>query len=280
MPKTEYLVLRLYGPLAAWGDIACGDVRPTLIHPTKSAILGLLGAALGVRRSDEAIISKMRDSYGFAVSVEGRCIQIRDFHTVQSAKVNADMFKEYGSGYLTSRHRELSVPVTDMETSLTFRDYLCDVIYTVAVWIKDDKDVPYMLQEISDALKEPKFVPYMGRKSCVLSRPMEPNILSASDPGEAIRSGKFFGDSAKYAREGKLYVYNSVYDSGIMRYSDDLSGQLIYEGEWDIKAKPGDTQSSKNHISSEIYRDDPISRERWQFKPRRVKRIPFERRSE
>ena len=68
MPETEFLVLRLYGPLAAWGDIACGEVRPTLIHPTKSAILGLLGAALGVRRSDEEIISRMTKSYGFAVA--------------------------------------------------------------------------------------------------------------------------------------------------------------------------------------------------------------------
>ena len=264
MPKTEFLVLRLYGPLAAWGDIACGDVRPTLTFPTKSAILGLLGAALGVRRSDEVIISKMRDSYGFAVSVEGRCIQIRDFHTVQSAKVNADMFKKYGNGYMTSRHRELSVPATEMETSLTYRDYLCDVIYTVSVWIKDSKNVPYMLKEICDALKEPKFVPYLGRKSCVLSRPMEPQIIPASDPASAIQKASFYGDNERHASKGKLYVYNRDYESN----SDDLRGQLIYEGDWDIKT-----------LSSEIYRDDPISRERWQFKPRRVKRTPFVRRS-
>lgn len=252
MPKTEFLVLRLYGPLAAWGDVACGEVRPTLTFPTKSALLGLLGAALGVRRSEEETISRMRDSYGFAVSVEGRCVQIRDYHTVQS----------------------------EDNSIITYRDYLCDAIYTVAIWIKDNKNVPYMLSKIEAALREPKFVPYLGRKSCVLSRPMQPKIIPASDPGEAIRSGIFCGDSAKSARDGKLYVYNSVYDSSIKQYSDDLSGQLIYEGEWDIKAKPGDTESSKNHISSEIYRDDPISRERWQFKPRRVKRMSFERRSE
>ena len=262
MPETEFLVLRLYGPLAAWGDIACGEVRPTLIHPTKSAILGLLGAALGVRRSDEEIISTMTKSYGFAVAEEGRCVQIRDFHTVQSAKVNKG--KEYGSGYLTSRHRELSVPTTEMETSLTYRDYLCDVIYTVAVWIKNNKNVPYMLNEIRDALKEPKFVPYLGRKSCVLSRPMEPQIIASSDPASAIKKASFYGDSEKYASKGKLYVYNRDYESN----SDDLRGQLLYEGDWDIKA-----------LSTEIYRDDPISRDRWQFKPRRVKRTPFVRRS-
>ena len=236
MPETEFLVLRLYGPLAAWGDIACGEVRPTLIHPTKSAIIGLLGAALGVRRSEEDKISKMRDSYGFAVSEEGRCVNIRDYHTVQSG----------------------DNPI------ITYRDYLCDVIYTVAVWIKDDKDVPYPLKEIEAALKEPKFVPYLGRKSCVLSRPMEPQRITKSDPASAIKEAKFYGDTEKHASKGKLYVYNRDYESN----SDDLRGQLIYEGDWDIKA-----------LSTEIYRDEPISRERWQFKPRRVKRTSFVRRS-
>lgn len=236
MPETEFLVLRLYGPLAAWGDIACGEVRPTLIHPTKSAIIGLLGAALGVRRSDEDVISRMSGSYGFAVSEEGRCVNIRDYHTVQSG----------------------DNPI------ITYRDYLCDAIYTVAVWIKDSRNVPYMLNEIRDALLEPKFVPYMGRKSCVLSRPMEPQIIASSDPASAIKKASFYGDSEKYASKGKLYVYNRDYESN----SDDLRGQLLYEGDWDIKA-----------LSTEIYRDEPISRERWQFKSRRVKRTPFVRRS-
>ena len=50
----DFLVFQLYGVLAAWGDIAVGEYRPSLGHPTKSAVTGLLGAALGVDRSDES----------------------------------------------------------------------------------------------------------------------------------------------------------------------------------------------------------------------------------
>jgi CRISPR system Cascade subunit CasD len=36
----DYLLFRLYGPLAAWGDIAVGEYRPSFAHPSKSAIIG------------------------------------------------------------------------------------------------------------------------------------------------------------------------------------------------------------------------------------------------
>ena len=50
----DYLVFRLYGPMCSWGDIAVGEVRPSTVHPSKSAILGLIAAALGVKRPDTA----------------------------------------------------------------------------------------------------------------------------------------------------------------------------------------------------------------------------------
>jgi CRISPR system Cascade subunit CasD len=48
----EYLLFRLYGPLASWGEIAVGESRHTATYPGKSALLGLLAAALGIRRDD------------------------------------------------------------------------------------------------------------------------------------------------------------------------------------------------------------------------------------
>ena len=45
---TDYLLLRLYGPLASWGEIAVGESRHSAVQPSRSALLGLLGAALGI----------------------------------------------------------------------------------------------------------------------------------------------------------------------------------------------------------------------------------------
>lgn len=255
MQETEFLVLRLYGPLAAWGDVAVGEVRPILTHPTKSALLGLLGAALGVRRDESELLSLMADSYGFAVSSEGRGTRIRDFHTVQSAPLVNE--KGYRSGYLMNRQRELSICVQELHTTLTYRDYICDVIYTVAVWMKSSL-APFDLSQLCEALREPVFVPYLGRKSCVLSRPMESQIVSADNPMQAVSNASFYGDSAKYASEGRLFVYPGTYEK------EDRTGQFLFEGEWKIPS-----------FTEEVFRDEPKSRIMWQFGSRRVKRTAF-----
>jgi CRISPR system Cascade subunit CasD len=65
----DYLLFRLYGPLAAWGDIAVGEYRPSFAHPGKSAIIGLLAAALGIRRDKEEQKS-LAESCSFAVRVD------------------------------------------------------------------------------------------------------------------------------------------------------------------------------------------------------------------
>ena len=49
----EYLLFRLYGSMASWGDIAVGEFRPTFDHPSKSAVMGLIAAAMGIRRDEE-----------------------------------------------------------------------------------------------------------------------------------------------------------------------------------------------------------------------------------
>ena len=39
--------------MCSWGDIAVGEVRPSAVHPSKSAILGLIAAAIGLKRPGE-----------------------------------------------------------------------------------------------------------------------------------------------------------------------------------------------------------------------------------
>ena len=47
---NDYLLFRLYGALASWGDIAVGNIRPSYGYPSKSSVIGLIAAALGVKR--------------------------------------------------------------------------------------------------------------------------------------------------------------------------------------------------------------------------------------
>jgi len=59
----DYLVFQLYGPLASWGDIAVGETRPSALTPSRSAILGLLAAALGLKRPDTAKSEPEREDW-------------------------------------------------------------------------------------------------------------------------------------------------------------------------------------------------------------------------
>ncbi len=63
---------------------------------------------------------------------------------------------------------------------ITRRDYRSDPLYGIAVWGDG-------LDRLNQALKTPVFTLYLGRKSCPLSAPAAPRIVTAEDPAEALR---------------------------------------------------------------------------------------------
>ena len=79
----DLLLFRLYGPLASWGEIAVGESRHSANYPSKSAILGLVGAALGIERGDEAQQTSLQNGYQVAVEVFSTGQLLRDYHTAQ-----------------------------------------------------------------------------------------------------------------------------------------------------------------------------------------------------
>lgn len=74
------LLLRLAGPLQAWGYDSKFETRRTGREPTKSGVTGLLAAALG-RKRDEAIDDLLALHFGVRVDKEGELLH--DYHTVQ-----------------------------------------------------------------------------------------------------------------------------------------------------------------------------------------------------
>ena len=78
----RFLVFRLYGPMASWGQVAVGGDRPTGLYPTRSAIVGILSAALGLKRTDNRII-ELNNSIQIAVKQLYPSTILRDYHTTQ-----------------------------------------------------------------------------------------------------------------------------------------------------------------------------------------------------
>ena len=134
-----YLILRLSGPMQAWGQPTFEGTRPTASFPTRSGLLGLLGACLGIRRSDKTALQNLADSVRFAVrcdnhAVEGKeipTVKLTDYHTVQNAREDYRGLKSH-------------------DTIQTWREYLCDAHFTVALWCTENSF--YTLQQLTNAV--------------------------------------------------------------------------------------------------------------------------------
>ncbi len=229
----EFLLFQLYGPMAAWGDVAVGEQRPTASHPSKSAISGLLAAAMGIRRDEESTHREMSTGYGFAVRVDAPGEILRDYHTAQvpPAKGKAQFF---------TRRDELRN--TELNTILSTRDYRVDARYTVAVW-QQENVAPFSLEALADALRSPRLLPYLGRKACPLSVPMCPQRLEA--------------DTLKAA-----FAEITFPDDGLLS-NLELSSQVGYYWEMLDAAAAG---MSASMVTPR--RDQSLSRKRWQFAER------------
>ena len=168
----ETLIFQLQAPLSSWGEVAVGEYRPSAEYPSQSAIQGLLGAALGIDREDNAAQTALRTSYRLAVGVLSQGRLLRDYHTAQVPS-RTDLKKRPHA----TRRDELSLPKTDLNTILSSRDYRQDAAALVAV--QTVTNAPYSLVQLAEALKKPKFVLYLGRKSCPVAAPLHPRVLRA-----------------------------------------------------------------------------------------------------
>ena len=65
------LLLRLAAPLQAWGADSKFETRKTNREPTKSGVIGLLAAALGLRRDESEGLARLT-GLRFGVRVEGK----------------------------------------------------------------------------------------------------------------------------------------------------------------------------------------------------------------
>lgn len=177
----DFLVFQLHAPLAAWGDTAVGEYRGSLNWPGESALIGLLGAALGIRREDETAHAGLRLGYRYAVGVVATGTLLRDYHTAQ-VPGRADLKKRPGQ----TRRDELAVPKHLLNTVLSTRDYRQDGIWRIA--IQEAQSPPYSLQALADALAKPHFVLYLGRKSCPLAAPLDPRLIAAGNVKSAFEA--------------------------------------------------------------------------------------------
>jgi CRISPR system Cascade subunit CasD len=172
---AQALAFLLYAPLQSWGDIAVGDIRNSYRHPSKSALIGLLAAAMGLDRyRDEIKLLQLNRDLKFAIRFDGLEGPIlADYHTTQVP--SSKMGKAH-------RMRSDELRAEDLQTILSTREYLSDSAFSIFCFGPSP-----MLEEAKDKLTNPSRPLYLGRKSCPLAIPCIAEIIEGGDLAEIQR---------------------------------------------------------------------------------------------
>lgn len=213
----EFLILRLQGVMQAWGGHTYEDYRPSCLFPTRSGLTGLLGACLGIERKDKNELIALSESFTYAARSDRHKFppqKIKDFHTVLKAR------KTDGS--------ENDNPV------VSEREYLCDAKFTVVLQFLGSGN--YTLPIVHAAIAQPKYTPFLGRRSCPIGLPLFDSIVTAENVLTALKlvaphSGTVYSEF-KEGRPAKLAVRDVLSRQGLRQFS--MRSVYIYAEDSDV----------------------------------------------
>lgn len=148
------LFLRLEGVLQSWGERARWTVRDTATEPTKSGVVGLLACALGWGDDDRLRWLSQQIHVGVRCDIPGSLLV--DYHTIVGGIVSAQ-------GKV-----KINASTKEPETMVSWRHYLSDASFLVAIQSENSE----LIERLAQAVREPHWPIYLGRKSCIPSMPV------------------------------------------------------------------------------------------------------------
>lgn len=184
--SNSALAFYLDGPLQAWGASSKFQHRETESFPTKSGVIGLLAAALGIDKHAPDEAERLRPLAALALSVlrleklSGAPIErLSDFHTIGGGWIG-DWKNDKNNLFAKMSTPRKAGDGSPFGTVITHRTYLMDARFLVA--LEGDAAV---LQVCALALEDPKWGVWFGRKCCLPASPLTPVL--APTAAEALR---------------------------------------------------------------------------------------------
>ena len=193
---AELIMLRLEGVLQSWGESSAWDNRGTAAFPTKSAVVGLIACTMGLERGDPEILD-LSQAVSIGIRADRQGVMMSDYQTVQGMPkiLNAEK-KPRG------------------DTIVTPRWYLQDASFLVVIQTSEQ-----WRRRIKEALENPVWCIYLGRKNCVPSRPVWDGIHGEyQDMKDAI----FHYPAAERASAEMSYEVEEAWDGGSSLSRPDL----------------------------------------------------------
>ena len=164
--------LCLSGLMQAYSDSRFIYTRATKSAPTEQAILGIIAAAEGILREDQTSLENLYANL-WVEKIEQRqtvCNKMTDFQTVraiENSKLSRLAEADKAKPFLTADgKRKEALP-------LFSKQYITDGEFTVYIAGED-----YEVLKAANALKQPVFPLYLGRKCCPPSKPIFQELLT------------------------------------------------------------------------------------------------------
>ena len=211
------LLLRMVGPMQSWGTTSRFDQRDTGKEPSKSGVVGLLAAALGINRENWTDLEPLT-CLSMGVRHDRPGVPKRDYQTAQHI-ISADRSKIH-------------------ETAVTTRDYLADAAFLVAF----EGNNRALLEKVHDKLKNPAWPLALGRKSYVPSDSIWiEDGLQDAPLREVLARWPWIASPRKWEEppEKLLVSFESEDGSGVLKMDQPLSsfaerrfGARFVRSEW------------------------------------------------
>jgi len=240
----DFLLLTLAAPMASFGGLAVGERRPSGDHPTKSQVVGLVAAALGIPRADEDRQAALATSLGYAVRVEDAGLPASDYHTADAAKEASIRRRARTHGPLATRRDELACD--DLKTILSMREYRSGVLGTVVLWLR--RPGPATLEEMQKAFLTPAFALYLGRKAFPLMLPLRPEIVTVATIEDAL-------ESYRRSHVDTLCTFEEAW----------LRDRLPRRSSEPVLFAEPDAPTGLRAVRTSTRRDHPETRAKWRF---------------
>lgn len=227
---ARWLVIALRAPFASFADAPGNTTRKTGDMPTRSALLGLAAAALGIRRDDAAGQEQLSAGLSTASALLEPGAILTDFHTFASLHQAAKGAATRAEALRRKEH---------VNTSITRRDYRTDALWQGA-YRSGEAPGSSSLDNLAAAFERPAFFLSIGRRACAPSHPLNPRLIDAADVRDAFAEHR--------------------------RSMSDFAGRrpLLYSLE-----EPADAPGANRPFTQHRRRDQPRDRStRWTFSDR------------
>ena len=200
------LLLCLVGPMQSWGTTSRFDQRDTGKEPSKSGVLGLLAAALGLDRENWTDLEPLT-RLAMGVRHDRPGVPRRDYQTAGCAASDT-VIKADGT--------------QSKDGVVSQRFYLADAAFLVGLECEDRS----LLERIHAALRDPVWLLALGRKSYVPSEPIwVENGVQDVPLRDALARWPWIATPRKWEElpEKLLVSFESQDGSGVLKMDQPLS---------------------------------------------------------